>query len=153
MDFAQAGDAPKFKDVWVAITDLPIVGNFRIGHFKEPFSLEEQISSRYTTFMERGLPNAFTPGRSVGVAVYDWSANERVTWAVGAFRTDADDFGDVTYDLLLEQFGIVGSIVSLLSGEAANTEKYLMLIDDPLFINTFNDLAKEEFGNNSKIMW
>ena len=94
VDFAEAGDAPQFKDAWMAISDLPFLGNAKIGHFKEPFSLEELISSRYITFMERGLPGVFVPGRSLGFSAYDCSANERMTWAVGGFRTNTDDFGN-----------------------------------------------------------
>ena len=97
-DFAESGDAPEFKDVWIEVTELPIVGNVRIGHFKEPFSLEQLTSSRFISFMERGLPNALVPGRSVGIAAYDCSAGRRVTWAVGAFRTDADDWGGAISD-------------------------------------------------------
>ena len=98
VDFAEAGDAPQFKDVWMAITDLPLLGNAKIGHFKEPFSLEELVSSRFSTFMERGLPTVFVPGRSLGFSAYDCSANERITWAVGGFRTGADDFGNAVSD-------------------------------------------------------
>ena len=38
----------------------------RVGNFKQPFSMEETTTSRYLTFMERGLPNAFTTDRYIG---------------------------------------------------------------------------------------
>src|SRR5262249_14888190 len=41
-DFAQAG-RPTFLDNYIAVRDLPILGNVRAGHYFEPFSLE-----RYT---------------------------------------------------------------------------------------------------------
>jgi len=85
------GDAD-FKDVYLGLTDLPVIGGVRVGHFKEPFSLEEQTSSKYLTFMERALPiEAFSPGRNTGIMVH--RGEERYTWAAGLFR-DADDFGN-----------------------------------------------------------
>lgn len=90
-DFA-GGDAD-FKDVYIGLRNVPYVGNIRVGHIKEPFSLEAQTSSKYITFMERGLPNALVPGRNTGVMVFDHAFDQRMTWAVGVFR-DADSFGD-----------------------------------------------------------
>jgi len=90
-DFA-GGDAD-FKDVYMGVRDIPVVGNFRVGQFKEPFSLEELTSSNYITFMERSLPNIFAPSRNVGLALYNTAFDKRMTWAVGAF-VDADDFGN-----------------------------------------------------------
>ena len=56
------GDSPRatLKDAWIGYSGLKS-WNFRIGQFLEPFSLEELTSSRYTTFMERALPNALVP--------------------------------------------------------------------------------------------
>jgi phosphate-selective porin OprO/OprP len=90
-DFA-GGDAA-FKDVYMGITQLPVLQRLLVGHFKEPFSLEELTSSKYTTFLERALPNVFAPSRNTGVGVFQHYAEDRVSWAVGAFR-DTDDFGD-----------------------------------------------------------
>ena len=47
-----------FKDVWIELNKLPLNGNIRVGHFKEPLRLEALTSSKYITFMERGLPIA-----------------------------------------------------------------------------------------------
>ncbi len=92
-DFA-GGDA-EFKDVYVGLTDTPI-GGIRVGHFKEPFSLEELTSSNHITFLERSLPIVFAPSRNTGIMVHD-HVGERFTWAVGAFR-DSSDFGIGTGD-------------------------------------------------------
>lgn len=90
-DFA-GGDA-EFKDVYMELTKLGILGNLRVGHFKEPFSLEELTSSKYIQFLERGLPNAFAPSRNVGLMFHDHEFDGRMTWAIGMFR-DADGFGE-----------------------------------------------------------
>ncbi|GAB4127183.1 MAG: hypothetical protein Kow0040_00510 [Thermogutta sp.] len=79
-----------FKDVYLGINDLPFLGRVQIGHFKEPFSIEELTSSRHITFMERSLLNVFAPQRNVGVAAYRVSENERFTFAFGGFRTIGD---------------------------------------------------------------
>ena len=50
-----AGGEPKFKDVYLGATSVPYLQRIQVGHFKEPFSLEELTSDNDTTFMERGL--------------------------------------------------------------------------------------------------
>lgn len=94
MDFSarDQGDLERtaFKDVYLKIKELPILGNVQVGHFKEPFSLEELTSNRYTTFMERALPNAFVHGRDPGLMAFNCTENERATWAVGVFRRAGD---------------------------------------------------------------
>ncbi|MEQ9398969.1 MAG: porin [Longimicrobiales bacterium] len=79
------------KDAWFERTVRPGLA-IRAGAFKEPFSLEELTSSRFTTFMERGLPNAFAPGRSLGVAA---TAHVPAAWmSVGLFGQEADELGE-----------------------------------------------------------
>lgn len=51
------------KSAFIAYSGFESV-YIQAGNFKEPFSLEEQTSSRYYTFMEQGLPNVFAPGRN-----------------------------------------------------------------------------------------
>jgi phosphate-selective porin OprO/OprP len=89
-DFAD-GDEVDLKDAYVGLTDFPL-GKLRMGHFKEPFSLEELTSSKYITFLERGLPNVFAPSRNAGLMLHSSEFNDRMTWAVGLFR-DTDDTG------------------------------------------------------------
>ncbi len=90
-DFA-GGDAD-FKDVYMGLKNVPVVGGIRVGHFKEPFSIEELTSSKYTTFMERSLVNTFAPSRNTGIMLHNHVLNDRVTWAAGFFR-ETDGFGD-----------------------------------------------------------
>jgi len=100
VDLAHGGVT--LKDLYIGASDTP-VGNIKVGHFKEPFSLEELTSSRFITFMERALPNAMVPGRSIGWMVYDTYADEMGTWAVGTFfddfqQTPASHDGNVDND-------------------------------------------------------
>ncbi len=89
VDFA--GGEADLKDAYVALTDLPL-GRLKMGHFKEPFGLEELTSSKYITFLERVLSSA-APSRNTGFMLYDCLRDERMTWAAGVFRT-TDDFGE-----------------------------------------------------------
>lgn len=90
-----AGQDVDFKDVYVGIKHLPYAGTLKVGHFKEPFSLEELTSSRFLTFLERSLPNAFVPGRNSGAGLANGLLGNRLTWALGAFR-DVGDGGSGT---------------------------------------------------------
>ena len=92
-----SGGQANFKDVYLGVKDMPILGSFRFGHFKEPFSLEENTSGRFTTFMERSLGNTFVPGRQTGMMVHDELMEQRLTWAVGLFR-GGDSFGNSNCD-------------------------------------------------------
>lgn len=89
-DFAE-GD-PAFKDVYMGLKKVPVVQYIRVGHFKEPFSLEEMTSDDFVTFQERGLPNALSPSRNTGIAVMPVFFDERMTATTGGFH-ETDDFG------------------------------------------------------------
>lgn len=93
MDFGFFG-RPTFTDVYVEQTQIPYLGTFRIGQWKQPFSLEVVSSYRYTTFMERSsLFQAFTPFRHVGFGFYDNSEDLNWTWAGSVFAAGQDQFG------------------------------------------------------------
>ena len=86
------GSTVVLKDAYIGMKDLLPFATVQVGHFKEPFSLEELTSDNFITFMERGLPNAFVPGYNMGLMLYDAPFGERVTWSVGIFQ-DTDDRG------------------------------------------------------------
>lgn len=88
-DFA-SGEAV-FKDVYLDFKRIMGKASLKVGHFKEPFSLEELTSSKYITFMERAmLVEAFAPSRNTGFFMHH--ATNRFTWGLGAFK-DADSQG------------------------------------------------------------
>ena len=59
-------------------------------------------SDNYTTFMERSVDDegAFVPGRNDGIMAYNWTEDQRATWAIGAFtnQTGFDQPPTFTYD-------------------------------------------------------
>ncbi len=85
-----AGGGADFKDVYLAFPTFP-GGKLTAGQFKEPFGLAELTSSNNITFLERPLPNAFSPSRSTGLMLSD-HVDGRFTWAAGIFR-DSDAQG------------------------------------------------------------
>jgi phosphate-selective porin OprO and OprP len=86
---------PGFIDVFVEINQLPYVGNFRAGHFREPFSMEALSSGNTLALFERSSPfEAFVPFRNVGMMLYNTALDERVTWASGVFRGNSHNTGN-----------------------------------------------------------
>jgi len=62
------------------------IGKFRLGTFKEPFSLERQSGGYETAFLERSLPVwTFAPGRNIGFMLHDTAREGRISWAAGFF--------------------------------------------------------------------
>jgi phosphate-selective porin OprO/OprP len=108
LQFDFAGGEAVLKDAYLTLTDFPL-GELWMGHFKEPFSLEELTSSKYITFLERALPNIFAPSRNMGFMLHNVAANERMTTAIGVFR-DTDDFGENVDD---GGYNITGRITAL----------------------------------------
>jgi phosphate-selective porin OprO/OprP len=79
------------RDVYVGLRKLPVLGGVRIGHYKEPFGLEQLTSDRYQLFLERSIADVFAPARNTGIMIHD--SRSRATWAAGFFR-EADGFGN-----------------------------------------------------------
>jgi phosphate-selective porin OprO/OprP len=95
MDFATAG-RPSFQDVWLEQTHLPIVGAVRIGHFRQPCTMDSYTPIRQLTFLERPLLfQAFDPFRRTGVMAYDKSESELTTWQNSIYRTGGFNNGTI----------------------------------------------------------
>jgi len=63
---------------------------WRIGHFKEPFSLNRQTSANNAGFLEWSLPvQALAPGRNWGLMFRHSEASDRLFWAVAATTNGA----------------------------------------------------------------
>jgi len=82
-----------FSEAWVTISALPVVGNLRVGWIGEPAGLTYSTSSRWLDFMERspGINSFFST--SPGAMLFNWTEDERATWAVGLFHPTNNSFG------------------------------------------------------------
>ena len=81
------------KDMYIGLRNLGPVGNLIVGQMKEPYSLEQQMSSNDYTLMEDSLAEAFVPARSVGVLAFNPVFYGRVLWQIGVFeRTNSSGF-------------------------------------------------------------
>jgi phosphate-selective porin OprO/OprP len=100
-DFAKG--ATQEKDVYAGLYDLgDWIPNVRAGHQYEPFGLDAITSDFESTFIERALPSTtFAPSRNPGFLAWkNWKVDneERLTWAAGVFREDANDNGVASGD-------------------------------------------------------
>ena len=93
MDFA--GGVANFADAFIELRD-PFKGpgvNFRVGHFDEPMGLDRLTSSKYSTFIERGLQEALVPARNTGMMFLGEALQNRLSYFAGFFR-DANGAGN-----------------------------------------------------------
>ncbi|MEZ6194311.1 MAG: porin [Planctomycetota bacterium] len=95
VEFDFAGGDADFRNVYIGLKNVAVVGNVLVGHFKQPFGLEEATSSRFITFMERSAAtDAFAPAYETGIMAYNNALDDdRLFWAVSFFR-DVNDYGD-----------------------------------------------------------
>jgi len=92
-DFAFPG-RPNFTDVWVNTSDIPVLGNIKVGQWKQPFSMEPATSFREIMFMERSLAFALVPFRQIGIGCYNAVLDDSATWALSGYRFPTDAFGN-----------------------------------------------------------
>lgn len=112
-----------FKDVYMELMGLPF--NITVGHFKEPFSLEELTSSRFVTFMERASINqAFVPSRNSGIQFSANLADKMIYMAVGAFK----EVGDVPTNLVVNDGDDLWAITARLAASPVYNEEKNTLV-------------------------
>ena len=96
IDFGNGNTA--LQDVYMSYYGFPCFANIRVGHMKEPFSLEELTNDEWFEFTERSLDNAFVTAnnysdRNTGIQLFNTAFNQRMTWAVGGFMQQDNSSG------------------------------------------------------------
>lgn len=93
--------SPDVKDAYVSMNEIPLIGRLRVGNFFVPFSLEQVTNDTMNIFNERSIPTqgVFAADREVGLAVYNCTADQNLSWTGGVFFDDINDtfktrFGD-----------------------------------------------------------
>ena len=107
--FDAASSENALKDAFIGVRKLPVVGTVKVGHFKEPFGLEQLTANKFVTFMERALTNPFTPSRNTGAMASNTFLDNRATWAVGVFR-DTGKHGEGAGD---GKYAVTGRLTGL----------------------------------------
>jgi phosphate-selective porin OprO/OprP len=128
-----SGGVISYKDVWIELEGLPFDGSLRVGHFKEPFRLEALTSSKYITFMERALPNAFSPERNTGV-MYQLNLKDKISIQAGLFR-ESDIYGN--------------DINSTSNVNATARVTYLVINDDHKLLHLGAAVSKRQNSDNT----
>ena len=85
MDFAGAS-SPVIKDMYAGMKNIPYLGTFRAGNYKQPVSLEELAGDINLTFMERSLSNLFMPSYKLGLQFNNTAFDQRLTWTASLFN-------------------------------------------------------------------
>lgn len=80
------GETIQYADLYVAFLKVPIIEQLTVGHFREPFGMEENTSSNAIVFMERSLPSSFAPGRNAGIMAQKTLLADRMRIYGGIFR-------------------------------------------------------------------
>jgi len=104
------GADPGVKDLWVEGAKFVRFLRWRLGQFKEPFSLERHNGAWDLNFLEWSTPVAtFAPGRGVGVMIRHAELEERMQWSVAAItsgQSGADNAGTSNITLTTRVTGL-----------------------------------------------
>jgi phosphate-selective porin OprO/OprP len=96
--FSNLTSSPAPLNVWMQVRDVPYLGNVRVGNQSKPIGMENNTSAAFLPFMERSDNNdafygPFDNGFALGIASWNWSESERVTWRYGIYQPATNVFG------------------------------------------------------------
>lgn len=92
LQIGYASEEVDIEDAYIGYTGFDNV-NITLGHHKMPFGLEELTSSKYITFMERGVATGFSPSRQNGLSVGTGGDNWSFKAAAHLEGTDNENDG------------------------------------------------------------
>ena len=88
---------PVVVDAYIDTLNLPLIGNLRVGRFREPFGLDRLDSTHDLPFLERSLATgALVPFRNIGMMAFDCNDAETRTWSYGVFTENSNAYGEAT---------------------------------------------------------
>ena len=82
-----ASGNPAIRDLYIGSGEIVGDGEFRLGHLREPFSLEGGTSANSYSLMERSAINELDPARNWGLGYFRCSPDEVSTVAMGVFQS------------------------------------------------------------------
>lgn len=135
---------PDVKDAYLSMNDIPGIGRVRIGNFFVPFSLEQVTNDTNNIFNERSIPTqaVFAVDREIGVAVYNKTESESVSWAIGIFLEDINDTVKTRLDAN-QGYRLAGRLVWVPYYDEASQGRYLVHTGlGFLHTHTHNDIAR-----------
>jgi phosphate-selective porin OprO/OprP len=96
--FGNLSSSPAPQNIWVQMRDVPYLGIVRVGNQTKPIGMDNNTPAPDLPFMERSDINdafygPFDNGFDLGLAVRNWSEDERVTWTYGVYRPTTNVFG------------------------------------------------------------
>lgn len=78
------------EDLYIRYTGFGKLYNITVGNQKEPFGLEQQISSKDISSLERSAQTElYTPGRNAGIQLH--GKKENYTYGIGIFEAENGD--------------------------------------------------------------
>lgn len=85
---------PRITDAYFDVMHLPLLGAVRAGQFRVPLSNERLTSANNTTFIERGLPQAFNISRQLGLMAFNRTRDYRFAWWNAVSTAGANSEGE-----------------------------------------------------------
>ncbi len=135
---------PDVKDAYLSMNDIPGIGRVRIGNFFVPFSLEQVTNDTNNIFNERSIPSqgVFAVDREIGIAVYNKTESENVSWTTGIFLEDINDTVKTRLDAN-QGYRLAGRLVWVPYYDEASQGRYLVHTGlGVLHTHTHNDIAR-----------